>query len=153
VADGPDVRALRHLLDSFWGKCLDCPFSGPVPFRGPVTNCSLLGRDVNHGHPPCTAEDWQERARIELATLGADNALLAAVAHDAREESLMYRRGLAEGAAAEREACCKDVCADCAAGRPVAHDFGGWWHPGTAATTGPLCRANGIRRRSDGDGR
>jgi hypothetical protein len=95
---------------------------------------------------------WNAMLGVPTGAVASEVAGLRAVAHDAREESSMYARGLAEGRAAEREACCKDVCADCAAGRPVSRDVGGWWHPGPGTTTGPLCRADGIRRRADGDG-
>jgi hypothetical protein len=163
MPDGPDVRALRHLLGSVWGlrrpvSCLGCPFS----VRGRPKGCTMLGMAlVNHEDPPCTQEDWQERARTELAALLSDAALFAALARDAREESSMYARGLAEGRAAEREACCKALCPDCGAGLSARFDAysDGWWHGNPAAVSAPgveparPCRADAIRRRAEEDGR
>jgi hypothetical protein len=155
---GPDVRALSHLLSAEANghrpvRCTGCPFGRPVPGSPGLFDCGLLNRPglvqaVNGEHPPCTAEDWGDRARQDLARLLSDNAMLTAVAHDAREESSMYARGLAEGAAAEREACCKAVCPDCAAGRAVRLEGGVWYHQ----VRNWRCRADAIRRRADEDG-
>jgi hypothetical protein len=158
VAESPDVRALRYLLSAAANghrpvRCTGCPFARPYQVLGGRVTCDLLGGGVpvNHDRPPCTAEDWGERARIELDLLEADNAVLAAVASDAREESLMYRRGLAEGAAAERERCCGAVCDDCAAGGVPHADpqAGGRWRH----ADGRWCRADAIRGGAEGDGR
>jgi hypothetical protein len=164
VTDGPDVRALSHLLSVGANghrpvRCTGCPFGRPVPGSPGLFDCDLLNRPglvpaVNGEHPPCTAEDWGDRARQGLARLLSDNAMLTAVAHDAREESSMYARGLAEGAAAEREACAKAVCPDCAAGKAVRLEGGVWCHD----IPNPLvrnwrCLADAIRRRAEEDGR
>jgi hypothetical protein len=161
VTDGLDVRALRYMAGHpIWRgppTCVECPFAHPVPDFGGLFRCDLLhpglNLAVNGVDPPCTGSQWRERARVELDLLTADNALLTAVARDAREESSMYRRGLAEGAAAEREACCKSVCLDCERGVAALRDGGGWWHAGPGATTGPRCHADRIRRRAEEDGR
>jgi hypothetical protein len=108
-----------------------------------------LALAVNGREPPCTGAQWRERARTELAVMESDNALLTAVARDAREESSMYARGLAEGKAAEREACCKDVCGECDLGHPVTVDADGHWRH----RRGWLCLADRIRRRAEDDGR
>lgn len=157
MAEGPDVRALKHFLGGgAWGlsrpvECVGCPFSRPYPPDDGLLACDLLGgpEPVNHQRPPCNADQWRQRARIELDLLECDSAALAAVAHDAREESLMYARGLREGAAAEREACCKAACSDCDQGRPVAADADGNWRH----RDGQWCRAHAIRRRAGEDGR
>jgi hypothetical protein len=164
VTDGPDVRALRYMAGHpIWRgppTCVECPFAHPVPDFGGLFRCDLLhpglALAVNGREPPCTGAQWRERARVELDLLECDNALLAAVAGDAREESSMYARGLAEGAAAEREACCKAVCPSCRGGSPVREDgLGAWVHPdvpGRDLGTHP-CAADAIRRRAEDDGR
>jgi hypothetical protein len=162
MPEGPDVRALRYMAGHpIWrgpSTCVECPFAHPVPDFGGLFYCDLLHPGlvlaVNGVEPPCTGSRWRERARIELDLLESDAALLAAVARDAREESSMYARGLAEGAAAEREACCKAVCSDCAAGKPVRWQEGLWVHP--LPDLGIIfrrCRADAIRRRAEDDGR
>jgi hypothetical protein len=165
MPDGPDVRALSYLFSAEANghrpvRCTGCPFGRHVPGSPGLFDCDLLNRPglvpaVNGEHPPCTAEDWGERARIDLARLEADNAMLTAVAHDAREESSMYNRGLAEGGAAEREACAKAVCLRCADGDPVVLHHGVWCH--RSLTHGPAlvgpCKADAIRRRAGEDGR
>jgi hypothetical protein len=161
MAGDPDVRALRYMAGHpVWRgppACAGCPFAHPVPDFGGLFRCDLLhpGLDlaVNGVEPPCTGEHWRERARVELDLLECDSALFAAVAHDAREESSMYARGLAEGAAAEREACCKAVCPDCAAGVPVwrSNPWPVWRHGRQDGSR--HCKADAIRRRADGDGR
>jgi hypothetical protein len=162
MPEGPDVRALRYMAGHpIWRgppTCVECPFAHPVPDSGGLFRCDLLhpglALAVNGREPPCTGAQWRERARVELDLLECDSALLTAVARDAREESSMYNRGLAEGAAAEREACCRAVCSDCAAGRAVSYRDGMWLHP--APDPGVLlrrCRADAIRRRAGEDGR
>jgi hypothetical protein len=153
---GPDVRALRYMAGHpIWRgppACVGCPFAHPVPDFGGLFYCDLLhpGLDlaVNGVDPPCTGSRWRERARTELDLLESDAALFAALARDAREESSMYARGLAEGRAAEREACCRDVCGECDLGHPLTADADGRWRHG-----GWLCLADRIRRRADEDGR
>jgi hypothetical protein len=164
VTDGPDVRALRYLSEHPMlhhpPACAGCEFAHPVPDFDGLFRCDLLhpglNLAVNGVEPPCTGDHWRERARIELDILAADGALFAALARDAREESSMYNRGLAEGAAAEREACCRAVCADCAAGLAVARDGRGpcWFHPLSRHNpVSCVCRADAIRRRAEEDGR
>jgi hypothetical protein len=162
VADGPDVRALSYLLSAGANghrpvRCMGCPFARPYLVEGGRVTCTLFDgpeQVLDPDHPACTARDWGDRARQDLARLLSDNALLAAVAHDAREESSMYRRGLAEGAAAEREACCKAVCPGCAEGVPLVRGPGGRWRhdPGGPAYLADDCLADAIRGRSDEDG-
>jgi hypothetical protein len=137
--------------------CVECPFAHPVPDFGGLFRCDLLhpglALAVNGREPPCTGAQWRERARVELDLLECDNALLTAVARDAREESSMYARGKAEGAAAEREACCKAVCPDCAAGVPAwrSNPWPIWRHGRQDGSR--HCKADAIRRRAEVDGR
>jgi hypothetical protein len=162
MAQGPDVPALRYMAGHpVWRGppvCNGCAFAHPVPDSPGLFYCDLLhpglGLAVNGADPPCTGHQWRERARTELDLLEADNALLAAVASDAREESLMYRRGLAEGAAAEREACCRAVCPDCAAGLSAGRNGkGDWWGHQVSPGRWRSCSATHIRRRAEEDGR
>jgi hypothetical protein len=85
----------------------------------------------------------------------ADWDALLAVAHDAREESSMYARGLAEGRAAEREECCRAVCPHCAGGVPLCEHpgGGGWSHDRADGVRVGRCLADAIRRRAEEDGR
>jgi hypothetical protein len=163
VTDGPDVRALRYMAGHpIWRgppACVECPFAHPVPDFGGLFRCDLLhpglALAVNGREPPCTGAQWRERARVELDLLECDSAMLAAVARDAREESSMYNRGLAEGAAAEREACCKAVCPDCEHGVSLWEHPGdeGWFHDRGDGVRVGRCRADRIRRRAEDDGR
>lgn len=138
------------------GSCTACPFSRMFPVTGGRVICTLLGnRPVDPAHPACFAGDWHARARKELDSveaLAAELAELRAVAHDAREDSIMYLRGKAEGAAAERDACCKAACPHCAAGLPARWDNYHlmWFHelPQAQAWHGSnACKADGIRKR------
>jgi hypothetical protein len=163
VADGPDVRALSYLLSAGANghrpvRCMGCPFARPYLVEGGRVTCTLFDgpeQVLDPDHPACTARDWGDRARQDLARLLSDNAVLTAVARDAREESSMYARGLAEGRAAEREACCKAVCPDCRKGVPAVYDeLGGFWcHRSEVRNTFRSCLADAVRRRADDDGR
>jgi hypothetical protein len=67
-----------------------------------------------------------------------------------------YEAAIAEARAAEREQCCKDVCADCARGRPV--EIGGqgknyfdskvYYHWVDNDLLFWICNANAIRQRA-----
>jgi hypothetical protein len=162
MADGPDVRALSYLLSVEANghrpaRCTGCPFARPYLIAGGRVLCDLLGDGTvtDPAFPRCTSGHWGERARAELAALQADNGLLTAVARDAREESSMYNRGLAEGRASEREACCKAVCPDCEHGVSLWEHPGdeGWFHDRGDGVRVERCRADRIRRRAGEDGR
>jgi hypothetical protein len=99
---------------------------------------------------------WNAMLGVPTGAVASEVAGLRAVAHDAREESSMYARGLAEGAAAEREACCRAVCPGCAEGVPVSRDprTGSWFHGAASDLLGTDgCAADAIRRRAGEDGR
>jgi hypothetical protein len=156
MPDGPDGCRGWLLTVPFHGRPLALAFgtTRAAAWERAVELWRATGRGGDAGAVTAQLRRRGARCVRAVAAPEADWDALVAVAHDAREESSMYARGLAEGAAAEREACCKAVCSDCAAGKPVRWQEGLWVHP--LPDLGIIfrrCRADAIRRRAEDDGR
>lgn len=80
--------------------------------------------------------------------LAADNALLQALVNDAAAEGPSAAL-LAQAAAQEREACCKELCGWCEGGALAEWDEAtcGWWHLKACDGKDVECAASVIRPR------
>lgn len=89
------------------------------------------------------AHDIAEKYHLQLGTERREQ-----LAADIRVELGLVRQEYAEAIAAEREACCRDVCPHCKDGNPVRTVASGRYvHSDNAY----VCRATAIRARGQAD--